>query len=152
MDCGPYASIPYDFHPFYQFGSSFSRDDGLNAIGQFCDEQIKKKRVVGKAGVHPKDNSKLTAVPLVVQTYEVPGGSGNIMIRMQADVDNKNGFTQCPGKFDIYDFTSSKSASEKLSKHILMSMVRLGELGICAMQAISGSSKHVNSTNGCDLS
>ncbi len=109
MSCGPYTDNPYYNGGFYQFGDSFSRVDGLDAIGQFCDEQIKKKRVVGAAGIHPKDDRSLTAVPLVVRTYSPKGGSGKIMIRMQADVDNKNGAMKCPGELDLYNFAASKS-------------------------------------------
>jgi hypothetical protein len=108
LGCGPYAGNPYYNGGFYQFGTSFSRSDGLNAIDQFCNEEYDTKRIVGKAGLHPssdKDNSR-TAVPLVVRTYNVPGGSGKIMIRLQADVDNKNGVNECPGT-NIYDPSES---------------------------------------------
>jgi len=108
MDCGPYPNNPYFQGGFYQFGSSFSRSDGLDAIRQFCEEQIKEKTVVGKAGVHPQGDEKLTAKPAVIHTYKVPGGSGDIMIRLEADVDNKNHKIQCPAKYDLYSFTSSE--------------------------------------------
>ncbi|KAL9626786.1 MAG: hypothetical protein Q9164_007793, partial [Protoblastenia rupestris] len=41
MSCGD--ADPYNRKGFYQFGSTFSRNDGLDAVAKFCDEQIERK-------------------------------------------------------------------------------------------------------------
>ncbi|KAI9812208.1 MAG: hypothetical protein M1827_004874 [Pycnora praestabilis] len=111
MSCGPGVGNPYYNSGFYQSGDSFSRDDGLNAIDQFCNQQVQKQMVVGQAGIHPQDDSSLTAIPLIVQIYSVPGGSGKIMVRMQADVNNANGVgDRCPGN-TVYSFAASDQTS-----------------------------------------
>ena len=91
--CGP-SSIWWDPYAtprvMFDYPTSFSYRDGYNAIEQFCNENIGRKRVIGMDGTHPRDDNKdLSAVSFVQKSYDTPT-SGKLQIRVQFDKDSKN--------------------------------------------------------------
>ncbi|KAI9670051.1 MAG: hypothetical protein M1817_004531 [Caeruleum heppii] len=106
LNCGSEAG-PYSPGSFYQYGKSFSRLDGLNAIAQFCDDQVKKKTVVGDPAARAEEKPKVKPTTVVTGVYDTPGGSGKIRVRLQTDVDNRQEGQDCPGKV-VYNFDASK--------------------------------------------
>ena len=108
LGCGPFAVDPYFKNTFYQFGASFSKADAYNVIDQFCKENVERKRVIGKAGNHPVDKPDLKALPYVEKSYDTPGGSGKLQVRIQVDTDNKNRQGEkCPID-DVFSFEGGK--------------------------------------------
>ncbi|CZR53614.1 uncharacterized protein PAC_03494 [Phialocephala subalpina] len=106
--CGPGNGDPYYNGGFFQFGESFSRNAGLDAIGKFCNDMISSSVVVGPPGLTGTVSgaSKRTAVPEMVRSYDEPDGSGKVMMMIQSDVNNTNGNgPTCPDSW-IYDIAS----------------------------------------------
>ncbi|KAI9674000.1 MAG: hypothetical protein M1817_002206, partial [Caeruleum heppii] len=105
MTCGQ-SRNPYWNGGFLQFGSSFSRTDGINAIKQFCNDQADKKRIVGKKGIIPSYDSSRKAIPLVVSSYQNQHDDNKVMVRMQIDEENWNGGIGDCGESDktFFDF------------------------------------------------
>ncbi|KAF8849217.1 hypothetical protein BDZ45DRAFT_732393 [Acephala macrosclerotiorum] len=89
LGCGAGVANPYTPGGFYQFGSGFSRNDGLYAIDTFCTEQVAAKLLIGPKGETVSGMPNL-AVPTMTKTYSTPGGSGKIMLAIDSDIDNKN--------------------------------------------------------------
>lgn len=91
--CGPYSNDAYYSGGFFQDGSSFSRDEGLDAVGKFCNDMIAASVVVGPPSVTataPGLSTK-SPLPLVVRTYDKDSdGKNGVMLRIQTDVDNKS--------------------------------------------------------------
>ncbi|KAF8856238.1 hypothetical protein BDZ45DRAFT_691972 [Acephala macrosclerotiorum] len=104
--CGPGNGNPYYNGGFFQFGESFSRNAGLDAVGKFCNDMVASSIVVGPPGLTATKPgaSKRTSIPLMIRSYDEPDGSGKVMMRIQSDVDNKNGgeVPNCPNNL-IYD-------------------------------------------------
>ncbi|KAK0128296.1 hypothetical protein ONS95_000271 [Cadophora gregata] len=99
--CGP-GGNPYLPGGFYQFGSSFSRDDGLWAIDQFCGEARDKSIQVGEKTTDIPD-----AIEFFQKTYDTPGKSGKIIVTSNNDKDQKNPVgVECPAKH-VYNFSRS---------------------------------------------
>ncbi|KUJ11487.1 uncharacterized protein LY89DRAFT_674072 [Mollisia scopiformis] len=106
--CRPGNGDPYYNGGFIQFGESFSRNAGLDAVGKFCNDMVSSSIVVGPPGVTATTSgaSKRTAVPEMVRSYNEPDGSGKIMLMVQSDVNNINGNgPTCPDNW-IYDIAS----------------------------------------------
>lgn len=102
LGCGAGVANPYYPGGFYQFGSTFSRDDGLYAVDTFCREQIAANLLIGPAGVTVSGMPK--PVPTMSKTYSVPGGSGSISVMIASDINNLNLQGQtCPDKW-TYSF------------------------------------------------
>lgn len=103
--CGG-SGDPY-YSPFYQFGNTFSRNAGLNAVANFCSDMIAASAVAGPKGVTGTVSgaSTKTAIPQLIRSYDNGDGSGKVMVRIDSDVDN---YTQaqtnvlCPNNW-LYD-------------------------------------------------
>ncbi|KAG4415605.1 hypothetical protein IFR04_011274 [Cadophora malorum] len=99
--CGP-GGNPYLPGGFYQFGSSFSRNDGLWAIDKFCTEARDMSLIVGQ-----KTEEFPNAVEFFQKTYDTPGGSGKIIITSNNDKSSKNPVgLECPARWN-YQFSKS---------------------------------------------
>lgn len=105
LGCGAGEANPYFPGGFYQFGSSFSRDDGLYAVDTFCREQIAANLLIGPVGLTVSGMPN-KAVPTMSKAYSVPGGSGKMAIMIASDVNNTNLQGQnCPDKW-TYSFAA----------------------------------------------
>lgn len=105
--CDPVVD-PYQGGNFYQFvpqDTTMSRDDALNAINTFCNDESKNKTVIGPSGSVGADG-KTKATQLV---HKVIKGlkSGNIVVSISYDVESKAG--KCPFSNYLIDFTQSNS-------------------------------------------
>lgn len=121
--CG--TSAPSTPGIFYQFGSAFSRDDGLWAINSFCRDMVKQKLVVGTPGqVHPYSPNK--AVPIVQQVLHPPGGGPVLHLSAHVDSENANPFGhKCPDNWSYSFFDNSDKAGDGTTKcKQIMSQVR----------------------------
>ena len=109
LGCGVFGFDPYFKQTFYQFGASFSKADAYNVIDRFCKENVQRKRVIGKVGNYSIDKPGLKALSYVEKSYDTPGGSGKLQVRIQVDTDNRNrqGAT-CPND-DVFSFEAGKS-------------------------------------------
>ncbi|KIN00029.1 hypothetical protein OIDMADRAFT_30392 [Oidiodendron maius Zn] len=87
--CGGSGGDPY-YSPFYQFGNSFSRNAGLNAVAKFCSDMIAASAVAGPSGVTGtvSGSSTKTAIPQLIRSYDNGDGSGKVMVRIDSDVTN----------------------------------------------------------------
>ncbi len=81
---------------------------------------IAAKMIVGPAG-QTSDSSPRKAIPLLVKTYDSSDGSGPIMLRVQADLENKSGTgLNCPNRwqYNFVNYSDCRQLFGQVSCHL----------------------------------